>query len=506
MMCALFAPAVLFAQASASFNIVSSNAEPDNPGNIYAVDVNNDGLTDIVEDNGYSPGDYFYVNINKGNGTFAAPVAYAIPAGYSPVCIAPGDYNNDGKVDLAVPLDGTDEIAVYLGNGNGTFQSPILSTVNLPNGDTFNDAGCAAADFNGDGDIDLAAWGNDEAYVFKGEGNGSFNATAHPVTSTNGNGGTGDWPQLLVGDFNGDGKADIATTPGLSGGPNTIDVFYGNNDFTFTQTTPYTSSGILMIGSGDLNSDGITDLYAIANNSGTTQLGVFYGTKSETFNSYWIDTPTGYNVSAGAAAPPFQAALTQGDYNGDGRMDLATLTSDTSTGDLDILFFLAGANPGEFTTQAVNAPVTPPWASYPVAGLLSGGYLKPDVTLNLGNDGSDSTTPTTLAALLNTTKGLFGICPYPKSGKGFNVCAAGLADGNTSLFSVAADSFGQLREIGLLVDGTKVEVQAHTWDTHAYFDWAGTFSDGTHHGTFYAYDIDNTVQRYNFTFEVGGGH
>jgi hypothetical protein len=501
--CALLAPTLSVAQKSASFNILTSNAEPDNPGNIYAVDVNNDGLTDIVEDNGYSPGSYFYVNINKGNGTFASPVAYALPAGYSPVCIAPGDYNNDGKVDLAVPLNGTDQIAVYLGNGNGTFQSPILSTVNLPNGDTFNDAGCAAADFNADGDTDFAAWGNAEFYVFQGEGNGSFNASAYPVPVSSQN-----WPQLFVGDYNGDGKADIAVNvPGYGGNASTIYVLYGNNDFTFNQTTPYTFDGDMIIGSGDLNGDGITDLYAIANESnGTVQLGVFYGTNSETFNSYWIDAPTGYRLGGGPAAPPLQAVLTIGDYNGDGRMDLAALASNTSTDEDDVLFFLAGANPGEFTTQAVTVPVTPPWASFPVAGLFSGGYLKADVTLNIGNTGSDDTTPTTLPSLLNTTNGLFGICPYPHSGKGFNICAPGIAYGNTALFSAAADSFGKLRKIELWVDGTKVQEQDHTWDTHAYFDWAGTFSNGRHQAMFYAYDIDNTVQRHNFTFDVGGRH
>jgi hypothetical protein len=77
--CVLLAPTVSVAQNSTSFNIVTSNAEADNPGNIYAVDVNNDGLTDIVEDSGYSNNSSFYVSINKGNGTFAAPVEYTLP-------------------------------------------------------------------------------------------------------------------------------------------------------------------------------------------------------------------------------------------------------------------------------------------------------------------------------------------------------------------------------------------------------------------------------------------
>jgi hypothetical protein len=124
-----------------------------------------------------------------------------------------------------------------------------------------------------------------------------------------------------------------------------------------------------------------------------------------------------------------------GDYNGDGRMDLAAVASNTATNAEYVAIFLAGANPGVVTAQEIALPATSPWSTSPVAGLLSGGYLKPDVTLNQSNAGSNDTTPTTLPALLNTTNGLFGICPYPRSGKGFNVCAAGISRGNFAAFS-----------------------------------------------------------------------
>jgi hypothetical protein len=510
--CVLLAPAFSLAQTQASFNIVTSNAAPYNPGNIYAVDVNNDGLTDIVADGGYSPSAIF-VSINKGNGTFAPPVEYTLPS-YTgePNCIAAADFNNDGKVDLAVPLDFTNEIVVYLGNGDGTFQAPILTTVNLPSGYVFTVDGCAAADFNADGNIDFVAWTTNnysgsnpttanELYVFQGLGNGSFNATPFPALA----GSTLPYGmQVFVGDYNGDGKADIAVnTPNFSADTSTINVLYGNNNFTFNDTTPYTSTqGILWMGSGDLNSDGITDLYALESQFLPAQLGIFYGNPSNTFSSYWTDTPAAYHLSAGgAAAWPFSAQLTMGDYNGDGRMDLAVTAVDANE-DENVLFFLAGSSPGQFTTQAVVLPANSPWLTDPVAGLLSGSYLKPDVTVDQSNEGSDDTTPTTLPALLNTTNGYFGFCPYPHSGKGINVCAPGISYGNLAAFAAAADSFGKMRDIQLWVDGTMVQQQAHTWDTHAYFGWAGAFSRGTHQGTFLAYDVDNTVQRYNFTFEV----
>jgi hypothetical protein len=505
--CALLAPALSFAQNSASFNIVTSNGAPQNPGNVYAVDVNNDGLTDIVEDDGNGPAD-FYVSINTGNGTFAAPVAYALPINPAPTtCIAAADFNNDGNVDLAMPLWNTNEVAVYLGNGDGTFQSPILSTVNLPSGDTFlGAAGCAAADFNGDGDVDFVAWGqNNGLYLIQGAGNGTFNATTYTVLS----GPASPYgSQVFVGDYNGDGKADLAVNAlNFNTYSSTVYVLYGNNNFTFDDTTLYTTSdSILWMGSGDLNSDGITDLYAVNKDTSPQQLGVFYGTASNTFSSYWIDVPTGYNLAAGgAAAWPLTAQLTLGDYNGDGRMDLAVMAVDSNE-DVDVLFFLAGSNPGQFTNQAVVLPSNCCWITDPVAGLLSGSYLKPDVAMNQGNEGSNSTVPSTLPALLNTTNGYYGLCTYPKSGKGINVCVPGLSYGNIAAFAAAADSFGKLRDIQLWVDGTMVQQQSHTWDTHAYFGWAGEFANGKHQATIYAYDVDNTAQQYNFTFDVGGGH
>jgi len=500
--CALLSPALSFPQNSASFNTVVSNAQPDNPGNIYSVDVNNDGLTDIVSDGGYSPA-AFYVSLNQGDGTFAAPVQYLLPGSDAePMCIAAADYNKDGNVDLAVPLAGTNQIAVYLGNGDGTFQSPIVSTINLPSGATFiGDGGCAAADFNADGAIDLAAPVYSELYVFQGAGNGRFSASPYPVLAAQQSDGT----QVFVGDYNGDGKADITTsTP--TGGGTTVYVLYGNGSFAFSSTAPYTANGYLTIGSGDVNSDGITDLYALTNYNGGQQLGVFYGTNTDTFTSYWIDAPSAYDIGGNPAARPWQAPLTLGDYNSDGRIDLATSAVNTGGTAEYVELFLAGAAPGAFTTQVVALPSDTPWLTSPVAGLLSGSYLKPDVTLNQSNTGSDDTTPTTLDALLNTTNGYFSICPYPHSGKGFHVCAAGLAYGDTALFSAAANSLGKLRKIELWVDGSKVQEQDHTWDTHAYFDWAGTFARGTHQAAFYAYDIDNTVQRYDFSFNVGARH
>lgn len=511
--CALLVPSSTCAQNSANFNLVTSNGPNAGPANVYAVDVNNDGITDIIQDGGYSTG-AFYVSVNNGNGTFAAPVQYTLPVSAAVgMCIAAADYNRDGNVDLAVPLYGTNQIAVYLGNGDGTFKSPILSTINLPSGFLFSEYGCAAADFNADGDIDLVTWtsnvtvggSSSELYVFQGEANGSFNSSPYPALA--GTTGQQQGTQVFVGDYDGDGKTDIATDP-QSEDPNTgqwtsttIYVLYGNNNFTFDNTTPYTYNGLLTIGSGDLNSDGSTDLFALTDYNGGQQYGIFYGTDQRTFNSYWMDTNSTYRIGGGPPAWNWQPFFTMADYNGDGRMDLAALAFNPGTNETYVAVFLAGSNSGEFTTEYVSSPFSG-WYTAPGAGLFSGSYLKPDPTFNY----SPSSSQSFLTALLNATDGYFGPCEYPHSGKGFHVCTSRRVQGNTVPFSAAVDSFGKVRTIGLWVDGREVQEQHHTWDTHAYFDWAGTFPNGTHKATFYASDVDNTVQRYDFTFTVNGAH
>ena len=184
-------------------------------------------------------------------------------------------------------------------------------------------------------------------------------------------------------------------------------------------------------------------------------------------------------------------------------MDLAASAQDMSNNDFAAVFFLAGANPGEFTTQAVDVPIIPPWFTFPVTGLLSGGYLKPDVALNIGNTGSDDTTPTTLVALLNTTKGIFGICPYQRAAK--DSTSARRVSVRETLRSSVRQPTHSARYARSICGWMGQSCAAGPHLGHArLFDWAGTLRGGRH--THYAHDVDNTVQRYDFTFELPAGH
>lgn len=504
-------PGCLAGQASVTFNHVTT-ASAETPANIYPVDVNNDGLTDLVQDTAQSPSS-FSVSLNEGDGTFGKPTVYTLPGNSKlPMPIATADFNHDGNVDVAVILAGTAQIAVYLGNGDGTFQSPNISTIALPGGWVFSTGGTAAADFNADGDVDLVAWcsaSTSALYVLQGNGEGGFinplEVLAGPATQPN--------FLTFVGDFDSDGRADILATTytvDTNGNVNNTTVLslYNDGDFTFSKASPYSADSSFFIGTGDLNGDGRTDFFGLGGSSGSQQLGVFYGNTNRTFSSYFLDLFNDYPVGATPDGDNYISQFTMADFNGDGVMDLAATGFNADHSEAYTEFLLAGSSPGQFTLEALGLPQLYKWETSPVAGLYSGSYLLPDLVLNQSPNGGapPQNTPSYLTSEANqASTGWFGSCTYPHGGEGFNVCSPGTALNSQTLFSANVNSFGKVRKIELWVDGVKVQEQHHTWDQHAYFDWAGSFKAGAHQATFYAADIDDRLQRNDFTFTVSAG-
>ena len=164
--------------------------------------------------------------------------------------MATGDFNGDGKLDLAVIGADSNDVAVLLGNGDGTFQPPVLYAAGS------DLSSIVAGDFNGDGKLDLAVTdsGTNEVSILLGNGDGTFQP---PITDAVGSG-----PDAMVaGDFNGDGKLDLAVA---DGGSNQVSVLLGNGDGTFQAgeqlAVGFDPDGIV---AGDFNSDGHLDLAVI---------------------------------------------------------------------------------------------------------------------------------------------------------------------------------------------------------------------------------------------------
>jgi hypothetical protein len=205
---------------------------------VGVADVNGDGILDVLFEGEAQGSGAVQVCLGNGDGTFTLKYQ-ANENNFDGNPIGIGDFNGDGKLDMAVTDDY--QIDVFLGNGDGTFQ-PFVPYA-CPFGSCYGSI--TAADLNGDGNLDLIVG---EATVFMGNGDGTFT----PGFSFSSNGGGVN----AVGDFNGDGKLDIAVI-----GPS-VSVYLGNGDGTFQSPT---SSGAFYSGAGagsfgDFNRDGQLDI------------------------------------------------------------------------------------------------------------------------------------------------------------------------------------------------------------------------------------------------------
>ena len=254
------------------------------------------------------------VLLNKGSGKFAAPKNYAV--GLNPFNAVAGDFNGDGKTDIAVLDSGSNGVSVLLGNGDGTLQPPTQYAAGL------EPQWLVLGDLNGDGKLDLVTddYYTSSASVLLGRGDGTFLPFATFPTDS-------DPAGLATGDFNGDGKLDLA----LAGFPNTVSILLGNGDGTFQAPVTYLAGDYpLGVVSGDFNNDGNADL-AVTNSGGNT-VSVFLGNGDGTFQSQLVyavgNVPSMLNVA---------------DFNGDGNLDLAVdnttcFTNPCSAGTVSLLF------------------------------------------------------------------------------------------------------------------------------------------------------------------------
>ncbi len=303
-----------------------TNIETDvDPYAVVVGDFNSDGFDDIAVANydSDSSGSTVDIFLGKSNGSFQDKAFFAIPT--EPYSMAMGDFNNDHNLDLAVSGQEADadlNLRVFLGDGAGGF-APEASYV------TYWAEAVTAADLNNDGNVDLAvacdADGShdqpDSVVVFMGNGTGTFQKSdAYEVDA----GPKG----IAAADLDGDGYLDLAST---SSGSlhNGISILMNDGDGTFGTRTDYPAAGNSQgVAAGDLDNDGWVDLAIAGSASSSICVKLNDGTGAGGLRS--LD-----NENYAAGAGPIGVVVA--DFNGDGRLDMATTDNQDDTGAVSVL-------------------------------------------------------------------------------------------------------------------------------------------------------------------------
>ena len=370
---------VLF--CTAAISILGSGAAAQSPtfsvrsypligNNHVAADLNGDGKLDLAGAGGQAAS----VMLNNGDGTFQPKVDYPL-ADWSQALDA-GDFNSDGKLDLMVTINSLQTgLSLLTGNGDGTFGAPV----NFPNTSGFDSPSVAAVDLNNDGRLDVVVMHSIACYtapcvaaesitVMLGNGDGTFQP-AHELP------GLQYMHAMSVGDFNADGRKDLAI-----GAENTqLYILLGVGDGTFRRLPT-----MLLIPGGDLfsacndvdvadfNRDTIQDLVIpLGNGYGNV---VLLGNGDGTFRQ-------SSRITENATSAPLNLAVA--DYNGDGLLDIARAMGFGTSGLMEI----ANGN-GDGTFQApVRYLVPPPLSSTGGVFISSSDFnadSKPDIALLVG--------------------------------------------------------------------------------------------------------------------------
>ena len=317
---------------------------------MFKGDFNGDKHQDIITF-GQSAADGSFLGqlfLGRGDGTFQDPVAVTntnLLATYPSQYPAIADMNGDGRDDFVKTIDAgtqTTDVDVLLSRGDGTLE-PITTTLT-----GINFGATAAADFNGDGKMDIVVTEQETMQVLLGRGDGTFDTTLPtlPVPSFN-NQQYGCCGAVITGDFDHDGNVDFAflrLTPGSPIGPTALIIYYGKGDGTFSQavTAATLDRNYVHLIAADLNGDNLSD-FVLSTTEGSdyrgTAISIVHSLSGRRFSG---ET----NLIAGQGFPSMAVA----DFNRDGQPDLLFTNNDPA--DSMVLLLNVGTPSMNLTSSA----------------------------------------------------------------------------------------------------------------------------------------------------------
>jgi hypothetical protein len=417
--------------------------------------------------------------------SFSAPVSYNIGSSATVFNgsvgadgVATGDFNGDGKVDLAVVHGADNTVNILLGKGDGTFAPPV----SYPTGHG-GSLWVTVADLNGDGKQDLVLLGSNgnagSVSIMLGDGDGTFKPAVAYVSGGVSRGG------VVVADFNGDGKPDLALAQfaAISSNQSAVDIFINNGDGTFK---PYYVVGVWpaarSVTTGDFNGDGKADL-AVADGLGVNNtldptypagVTILLGNGNGTFTTAGQlpapPTPDAGNDGKGGGDTVNPEFITTADLNHDGKLDLVE-----SLYDHNVDVFLGNGNGTFQPAMGFNT------GEYPRALVLADLNHDGNLDLVVGNIGLPTNPggpePGSVAVLYGNGNGTFqpAVQYTPFNFPGWVAVGDFNGDGAPD---IAATRVSDGHSVGILLNQTPAATFVHS-DATTQGSWTGTYgADG----------------------------